>query len=55
MISWRQFRYYFVSRRATGLTYAKEHWSAPLIVAALVNAAFLSPRQFGRLFREETA
>jgi AraC-like DNA-binding protein len=36
------------------LAYAKEHLSAPLSVDALANAAFLSPRQFSRLFREET-
>jgi transcriptional regulator GlxA family with amidase domain len=41
-------------RVQTALTYAKEHLSSPLSVAALANAAFLSPRQFSRLFREET-
>ena len=50
----RQFRYYFISRRATALTYARQHLSLPLSVAALTNAAFLSPRQFSRLFRRET-
>jgi AraC-like DNA-binding protein len=50
----RQFRCYFISRRATALTYAKEHLSPPLSVAAVADAAFLSPRQFSRLFREET-
>jgi AraC-like DNA-binding protein len=34
--------------------YAKEQLSSPLSVETLPNAAFLSPRQFSRLFREET-
>jgi transcriptional regulator GlxA family with amidase domain len=41
-------------RVQTALAYAKEHLSNPLSVDALANAAFLSPRQFSRLFREET-
>jgi len=41
-------------RVQTALVYAKEHLSTPLSVDALANAAFLSPRQFSRLFREET-
>ena len=41
-------------RVQTALAYAKEHLSTPLSVGALANAAFLSPRQFSRLFREET-
>jgi transcriptional regulator GlxA family with amidase domain len=41
-------------RVQTALTFAKEHLSAPLSVDDLANAAFLSPRQFSRLFREET-
>ncbi|HEY0796617.1 MAG TPA: DJ-1/PfpI family protein, partial [Acidisarcina sp.] len=41
-------------RVQTALTYAKEHLSSPLSVDALASAAFLSPRQFSRLFREET-
>jgi transcriptional regulator GlxA family with amidase domain len=41
-------------RVQTALAYAKEHLSTPLSVDALANAAFLSPRQFSRLFREET-
>jgi len=41
-------------RVQTALAYAKEHLSAPLSVETLANAAFLSPRQFSRLFREET-
>jgi transcriptional regulator GlxA family with amidase domain len=41
-------------RVKTALTYAKEHLSTPLSVDALAKAAFLSPRQFSRLFREET-
>jgi transcriptional regulator GlxA family with amidase domain len=36
------------------LAYAKEHLSAQLSVSDLANAAFLSPRQFSRLFTEET-
>jgi transcriptional regulator GlxA family with amidase domain len=41
-------------RIRTALAYAKEHLSAPLSVQALARIAFLSPRQFSRLFREET-
>ena len=41
-------------RVQTALTYAKAHLSDPLSVDALAQAAFLSPRQFSRLFREET-
>jgi transcriptional regulator GlxA family with amidase domain len=41
-------------RVQTALAYAKEHLSTPLSIDALANAAFLSPRQFSRLFREET-
>src|SRR5712692_10292634 len=41
-------------RVQTALAYAKEHLSKRLSVEALANAAFLSPRQFSRLFREET-
>jgi transcriptional regulator GlxA family with amidase domain len=40
-------------RVQTALAYAKEHLSTPLSVGTLANAAFLSPRQFSRLFREE--
>ena len=36
------------------MAYEKEHLSTPLSVGALANAAFLSPRQFSRLFREAT-
>ncbi|CCD95116.1 putative bifunctional protein: class I glutamine amidotransferase-like (N-terminal), transcriptional regulator protein AraC/XylS family (C-terminal) [Bradyrhizobium sp. ORS 375] len=39
-------------RRA--LTYAKEHLRNPLSVDELADAASLSPRQFSRIFREET-
>jgi transcriptional regulator GlxA family with amidase domain len=39
-------------RRA--LVYAKEHLRNPLTVEELAEAASLSPRQFSRLFREET-
>lgn len=39
-------------RRA--LTYAKEHLTNPLSVEELAKAANLSPRQFSRIFREET-
>ncbi|MGJ5206404.1 GlxA family transcriptional regulator [Bradyrhizobium sp. HKCCYLR20261] len=39
-------------RRA--LTYAKEHLRNPLSVEELAEAASLSPRQFSRIFREET-
>ena len=41
-------------RVQTALAYAKEHLSTSLSVNDLANAAFLSPRQFSRLFREET-
>jgi transcriptional regulator GlxA family with amidase domain len=41
-------------RVQTVLTYAKEHLSERLSVDALASAAFLSPRQFTRLFKEET-
>jgi transcriptional regulator GlxA family with amidase domain len=41
-------------RLQTALTYAKEHLSNPLLVDALANAACLCPRQFSRLFKEET-
>lgn len=36
------------------LTYAKSHLKDELSVEALAEAAHLSPRQFGRVFREET-
>ncbi|CAG2127983.1 GlxA family transcriptional regulator [Cupriavidus plantarum] len=36
------------------LTYAKEHLRSPLTVEELADAARLSPRQFSRVFREET-
>jgi transcriptional regulator GlxA family with amidase domain len=41
-------------RVQTALAYAKEHLSSSLSVDDLANAAFLSPRQFSRLFKEET-
>ena len=41
-------------RVQTALTYAKEHLNERLSVDALASAAFLSPRQFTRLFKEET-
>ncbi|WP_437618849.1 GlxA family transcriptional regulator [Sorangium sp. So ce1151] len=41
-------------RVQTALAYAREHLSADLSVDALARAAHLSPRQFSRLFREET-
>jgi transcriptional regulator GlxA family with amidase domain len=41
-------------RVQTALTYAKQHLSKPLSVNDLAKAAFLSPRQFSRLFRQET-
>jgi transcriptional regulator GlxA family with amidase domain len=41
-------------RVQTALAYAAEHLSTSLSVDALAKAAFLSPRQFSRLFREET-
>lgn len=36
------------------LAYAKEHLGDSLSVEDLANVTFLSPRQFSRLFREET-
>lgn len=36
------------------LTYAKENLGSPLTVESLAEAASLSPRQFSRVFREET-
>jgi transcriptional regulator GlxA family with amidase domain len=42
------------NRVQTAVTYAKEQLSSPLSFETLPNAAFLSPRQFSRLFREET-
>jgi transcriptional regulator GlxA family with amidase domain len=41
-------------RVQTALAYAKEHLNTRLSVDDLAIAAFLSPRQFSRLFREET-
>jgi transcriptional regulator GlxA family with amidase domain len=41
-------------RVQTALAYAREHLSARLSVGDLANAAFLSPRQFSRLFSKET-
>jgi len=41
-------------RVQTALTYAKQHLSKPLSVNDLAKAAFLSPRQFSRLFKQET-
>jgi len=41
-------------RVQTALAYAREHLIARLSVGDLANAAFLSPRQFSRLFIEET-
>jgi len=41
-------------RVQTALTYARGHLSKPLTVHDLAKAAFLSPRQFSRLFRQET-
>jgi len=41
-------------RIRTALAYAKEHLSAPLPVQGLARVAFLSPRQFSRLFGKET-
>jgi len=41
-------------RVQTALIYAREHLSKPLTVRDLAKAAFLSPRQFSRLFRHET-
>ncbi|MBH2882765.1 GlxA family transcriptional regulator [Serratia ureilytica] len=41
-------------RMRTALSYAREHLHLPLSVADLADAACLSERQFGRLFRAET-
>ncbi len=41
-------------RVQTALTYAKENLAAELSVEVLAEAASLSPRQFSRVFREET-
>jgi transcriptional regulator GlxA family with amidase domain len=41
-------------RIQTALTYVKMNLGAPLSVIGLAKAAFLSPRQFSRVFREET-
>ncbi|MGJ4993992.1 GlxA family transcriptional regulator [Bradyrhizobium sp. HKCCYLS3077] len=41
-------------RVSRALTYAKEHLRNPLSVEELAEAASLSPRQFSRIFREET-
>jgi transcriptional regulator GlxA family with amidase domain len=41
-------------RVQTALAYANEHLGDPLSVDNLASAAFLSPRQFSRLFKEET-
>jgi transcriptional regulator GlxA family with amidase domain len=41
-------------RVQTVLTYVKENLRSRLTVTELANAAFLSPRQFSRLFHEET-
>jgi len=41
-------------RVQTALTYAKQNLSKPLSVNDLAKAAFLSPRQFSRLFKQET-
>ena len=41
-------------RIQTALTYVKKNLSSPLSVVGLAKAAFLSPRQFSRVFREET-
>jgi len=41
-------------RVQTALAYAKAHLSRALVVNDLAKVAFLSPRQFSRLFREET-
>lgn len=41
-------------RVQTALAYAREHLSADLSVDELARAAHLSPRQFSRLFRDET-
>ena len=41
-------------RVQTALAYAQEHLASELSVEALADAARLSPRQFSRVFREET-
>ena len=41
-------------RMRLALAYAREHLAEPLPVERLAGAARLSPRQFGRAFREET-
>jgi transcriptional regulator GlxA family with amidase domain len=41
-------------RVQTAIAYAKEHLRSSLSVDVLARAAFLSPRQFSRLLREET-
>ncbi len=41
-------------RVQTALTHAKEHLASDLSVEVLADAARLSPRQFSRVFREET-
>ena len=41
-------------RVQTALAYARENLAADLSVEVLANAAHLSPRQFSRVFREET-
>jgi transcriptional regulator GlxA family with amidase domain len=41
-------------RIQTALTYAKKNLSSPLSVVGLAKAAFLSPRQFSLVLREET-
>ncbi len=41
-------------RMRLALAYAREHLAEPLPVERLAEAARLSPRQFGRAFREET-
>ncbi len=41
-------------RIQNALTYAKQNLGSPLSVDGLARAAFLSPRQFSRVFREET-
>ena len=41
-------------RVQTALTYARRNLDSPLSVAGLAKEAFLSPRQFSRVFREET-
>jgi transcriptional regulator GlxA family with amidase domain len=41
-------------RIQTAITYAKKNLSSPLSVVGLAKAAFLSPRHFSRVLREET-